>query len=52
LCINPGLAASLGKAGREEVERRFSLDAMVESYRQLYADSLVPLNRPENPSAG
>lgn len=36
----PGLAARLGAAGRAEVEARFSLDAMVEAYRRLYADRL------------
>lgn len=45
LCREPGLAASLGRAGRAEVERRFSIGAMVGAYQQLYADSLAGLDR-------
>lgn len=37
----PDLAARMGRAGRVEVEERFSLDSMVESYRRLYADRLA-----------
>ena len=37
----PDLAASMGRAGRAEVEARFSLEAMVEAYRRLYADRLA-----------
>lgn len=31
----------MGRAGRMEVEQRFSLDSIVESYRRLYADRLA-----------
>lgn len=41
LAGQPSLAIALGQAGRAEVERRFSLQAMVETYRKLYADRLV-----------
>jgi glycosyltransferase involved in cell wall biosynthesis len=33
---DPGLRAELGRAGRERVERRFSMGAMIESYEALY----------------
>lgn len=45
LCRQPGLAASLGLAGRAEVERRFSIGAMVGAYQQLYTDSLAGVDR-------
>jgi glycosyltransferase involved in cell wall biosynthesis len=34
---DPARARALGRAGREEVERRFSLQAMVGAYEGLYA---------------
>lgn len=37
---NPAQAARAGQAGRAEVERRFSLDAMVDAYRRLYDQML------------
>ncbi|HQC81679.1 MAG TPA: glycosyltransferase, partial [Accumulibacter sp.] len=34
--LNPETARAAGRAGREAVERRFSLAAMTHSYRALY----------------
>jgi glycosyltransferase involved in cell wall biosynthesis len=36
LASAPAAAAALGRAGRERVERRFSLQAMVGAYQRLY----------------
>ena len=47
----PGLAASLGQAGRAEAERRFSIGAMVGAYQQLYTDSLARLRPSAVPRA-
>ncbi len=44
---NPALAAKAGQAGRAEVERRFSLDAMVGAYRDLYDQMLSRPRRSE-----
>jgi sugar transferase (PEP-CTERM/EpsH1 system associated) len=41
----PG-AAALGRAGRAEVERRFSLSAMVAAYQGLYDEQLARVNFP------
>ncbi|NJM55397.1 MAG: hypothetical protein HC841_05345, partial [Verrucomicrobiae bacterium] len=38
---DPGNAARMGREGRAEVERRFSLDAMVASYQRLYDAQLA-----------
>lgn len=40
LATDPGLAAAMGRAGRAEVQARFSLDAMVAAYQNLYAREL------------
>lgn len=40
LACNPAEASKMGNAGRAAVESRFSLDAMVEAYRQLYDELL------------
>ena len=42
LAQNPQRAAQLGRAGRAEVERRFSMAAMVASYQGLYDRLLAP----------
>lgn len=42
---DPGAANRMGAAGRADVERRFSLQSMVESYQALY-DQLVDRARP------
>ena len=41
LAHNPARAAALGAEGRREVERRFSLQAMVMAYRDLYDRQLA-----------
>lgn len=41
MAADPGRAAAMGRAGRAEVERRFSLQAMVASYQQLYDAQLA-----------
>jgi len=42
-------AHMIGRAGRAEVEDRFSLEAMVEAYRGLYDRLLFGPARPSNP---
>lgn len=42
LAADPQAAAALGRAGRAEVERRFSLDSMVGSYARLYDQGTNP----------
>jgi sugar transferase (PEP-CTERM/EpsH1 system associated) len=44
LALDPAKARQLGRAGRAEVEARFSLQAMVETYRGLY-DRLLATSR-------
>ena len=52
LAQNPQRAAQLGRAGRAEVERRFSMAAMVASYQGLY-DRLLMSHAPvQVPRAG
>jgi sugar transferase (PEP-CTERM/EpsH1 system associated) len=41
-----GRARAAGRAGRAEVERRFSLKAMVDAYRELY--DLYSIDKPNN----
>lgn len=41
LAESPGQAAVMGRAGRAEAERRFSLQAMVAAYQGLYGSMLV-----------
>jgi len=41
LVADPGWAHSLGRAGRDDVERRFSMDSMVATYQGLYDRLLV-----------
>jgi glycosyltransferase involved in cell wall biosynthesis len=36
LAADPARARTMGRAGRAEVERRFSLEAMVAAYQALY----------------
>jgi glycosyltransferase involved in cell wall biosynthesis len=36
MAVDPAHAAAMGRAGRTEVERRFSLQAMVAAYQALY----------------
>ena len=43
LADDPAAAAAMGRAGREEVERRFSLQAMEAAYRRLYDGQLAAL---------
>ncbi|RVT53450.1 TIGR03088 family PEP-CTERM/XrtA system glycosyltransferase [Rubrivivax albus] len=40
LARDPERAAEMGRAGRADVERRFSLQAMVGAYQQLYASTM------------
>jgi len=42
---DPGRAQAMGRAGRAEVERRFSLTAMVDSYADLYDRLLAQSGR-------
>ena len=41
---NPSMARQHGRAGRQVVERRFSLERMVEDYHRLY-EALIPRRR-------
>lgn len=41
LALDPGRATTMGRAGRQAVERRFSLDAMVSGYQRLYQSALT-----------
>jgi glycosyltransferase involved in cell wall biosynthesis len=43
-------AQAMGQAGRQEVERRYSMEAMVSAYMQVYAPGLgaAPMNAPKN----
>lgn len=41
MAADPGRASAMGRAGRAEVERRFSLQAMVASYQRLYDEQLA-----------
>ena len=36
ICQSPALAARLGEANRQRVERHFSVDSMVDRYLDLY----------------
>jgi glycosyltransferase involved in cell wall biosynthesis len=45
LAADPSRAAAMGRAGRAEVERRFSLQAMVAAYRALYESGPVAADR-------
>lgn len=40
LASDQARATAMGQAGRAEVERRFSMQAMVQAYRQLYESSI------------
>ncbi len=46
LAHDPVRAAAMGRAGRAEVERRFSLQAMVAAYQALYDRQLAAAGRP------
>jgi sugar transferase (PEP-CTERM/EpsH1 system associated) len=48
LAIQPDRAAAMGRAGRAEAQARFSLEAMVSAYQNVYAREL----RAAQPSAG
>ena len=41
LAVDPGRAAAMGRAGRAAAEARFSLDAMVATYRGVYDRALA-----------
>lgn len=41
LARDPRRAAAMGRAGRADVERRFSLQAMVQAYQRLYESALA-----------
>jgi sugar transferase (PEP-CTERM/EpsH1 system associated) len=45
LAADPDRARHMGRAGRAEVEKRFSMDAMVKAYSRLY-DRLLESHRP------
>lgn len=51
LASEPALARRMGERGRQAVERRFSLDAMVGAYQALY-DELLSVPRAPCPAAG
>lgn len=46
LALDPARAVAYGRAGRAEVERRFSMDAMVGAYRALYDRLLFAAHAP------
>lgn len=52
LALDPGRGRRLGEAGRLQAERRFSLAAMVDAYRQLYEEQLSRSGRPGRFPAG
>lgn len=45
MASDPARAAAMGRAGRAEVERRFSLQAMVAAYQGLYSRELAAVGR-------
>jgi len=45
MATDPARAAAMGRAGRAEVERRFSLRAMVAAYQGLYSRELAAVRR-------
>lgn len=45
MATDPARAAAMGRAGRAEVERRFSLQAMVAAYQGLYSRELAAVGR-------
>jgi len=45
MATDPARAAAIGRAGRAEVERRFSLRAMVAAYQGLYSRELAAVRR-------
>jgi len=50
MAADPGRASAMGRAGRAEVERRFSLQAMVASYQRLYDEQLAAAGHTERGS--
>lgn len=52
LAADPGRAAGMGRAGRAAAEARFSLDAMVSTYRQVYDRQLAASCRKSGQGAG
>lgn len=47
LARDPDAARAMGRAGRTEVERRFSLKSMVQAYQDLYEQSLHAVAPPD-----
>jgi len=45
IITEPGLAQAMGRAGRERVEARFSLDAMTAAYAAIYRELAAPRRR-------
>jgi len=45
MATDPARAAAMGRAGRAEVERRFSLQAVVAAYQALYSRELAAVGR-------
>lgn len=45
MALDPDAARAMGRAGRGEVERRFSLQAMVQAYHDLYVQALAGAGR-------
>lgn len=52
LAADPGRAAAMGSAGRAAAEARFSLDAMVATYREVYDRQLAASCRKSDQGAG
>ncbi|HRZ59779.1 MAG TPA: TIGR03088 family PEP-CTERM/XrtA system glycosyltransferase [Rubrivivax sp.] len=52
LAADPGRAAAMGSAGRAAAEARFSLDAMVATYREVYDRQLAASCRKSGGGAG
>lgn len=42
LALDPARSSAMGRAGRADVERRFSLQAMVGAYQRIYEAALAP----------
>jgi glycosyltransferase involved in cell wall biosynthesis len=47
-------ARAMGRAGRQDVDQRFSMEAMVSAYMQVYAPGIghTPTNAPRNAQTG
>jgi len=50
--LQPRRRTSIGRAGREKIARRFSVDKAVEGYRTIIIETVLRANRSTSPSHG